>query len=247
MTWFYKIEKPGSDLPMDEDRPRLYFRLVECPHCGERRSAVTHISPLDPAKMGSPELRRRWRKLRGNKSDDCLERWPDYEAFASQLLSEFPHLPASAAMEFGMIGVRVDRMVDLAAPGTGVVVLKKSLFSQLAARGLGIEGWPVKARFSKRISNPEEIVELAALPVATAAPGQNIKMCPACQRSDFDGRMTGRLGFHPCKLDPQSVPPNVDAFRIVESPINVIVSERVVEALEGYDCGNVLWTPVECG
>ena len=75
-------------------------------------------------------------------------------------------------------------------------------------------------------------------PLASAASGQNIRLCPVCNRSNH-------LGRGPCVLDQSSAPPNVDAFRIIDSPTNIIVTERFVEELQGFNCGNVVWAEVQ--
>ena len=244
MRYFFKINKPKSDLPMDEDRNLKGFRLVECPACGKKGAFVLHVSTMDPGKEGTPELRRRWSALRRMDSDSEAERWPFYERFANQLHLERPDLFVSPGMAFGVLQIRVDRMVDLCTPGLGVMVLKRGLFDQMVSGGLEVESWPVKARYSKRIPNPMEIVELVAQPLASAALGQGIQMCSVCNRSNYDGGRTAQ-GFTPCKMSLASVPPEADAFRIKECPLNVIVSERFVNELEGLDCGNVQWCEVE--
>ena len=244
MRYFFKINKPKSDLPMDQDRNLMGFRLVECPVCKKKGASVLHVSTMDPGRGGTPELRRRWSALRRMASDDEAERWPFYEAFANQFHLEFPELFVSPGMEFGVLQISVHRIVDLCTPGLGVMVLKKDLFNQMHSRGLGMESWPVRARYSKRIMNPVEIVELVALPLSSAASGQGIQLCPFCNRSNYDGGRTV-LGFTPCKMSLASVPPGLDAFRIKECPLNVIVSERFVNELEGLDCGNVQWAQVE--
>lgn len=240
MKYYYYLGK-FNVLPIDQDKSLMDIPLVQCAHCLQKRTTAVHISPNDPRKSGSAAFRQAWRRLAANKSDNDLDRWPLYETFAECFRTDFPGLYVSPGVEFGVLEVEVERMVDMATPGTGVMVLRKSLFDWLVKSGLKIEGWPVKARYCKKVEKPEELVELAALPVASAAPGQGIKLCPACNRSDYDGRDPHVVQTHPCIINRGSVPAGVDAFRIIESPGNIIVTERLVEAVADLDCGNIQW------
>jgi hypothetical protein len=245
MKWYYGVGKP-NDLPIDQDRNFISFGLVQCPTCGERRSDGVHISTMDPRKVGSPELRSAWRKLyemRG--ADDPLTGWPFYEQFATRLKTEFPELHVSANMNFGVLDVEVERMVDIAGPGMGVVVIRKALLEWLISRrGLGLEGWPVKVRYTRNVQNPAPYLEIAARPIARALPGQGVEFCEMCQRSNFRGFRPGSWESCPCVLDESSVPPGVDGFRIKESPTPIIFSERFVEELQDHD-GNIMWAEVK--
>jgi hypothetical protein len=245
VKYFYYTGKPNC-LPMDEDRNDISLPLIQCPYCGEKRTPCYRMSPSDPRTTGSPELRRAWRELKNTQADEPLDRWPKYEHFAGLFQKENSQAFVSPGMHFGQIQVRVDQMVDLAAPGLGVMVLKKSSFEELVAVGLHIASWPVKARFSKRIKNPEDIVELVAHPLAKGAEGQGIALCSQCNRSDYRQRQK-TLASHPCALSEASVPMDADVFRIQECPTNIIVSERFVEAVKNWDCGNIIWNPVEIG
>jgi len=240
MKYFYDVGRKNY-LPIDKDRDLLDFRLVQCPRCGERRADSVHISPTDPAKLGSAELRRAWRKLASDKSDDAFDRWPLYEEFARLLKQEFPGMYVSPSIMFGTVDVEVDDPVDIAAPGMGIIVLKKEGFERLRKRGVVVDVWPIKTRYTKTVKQHEEYVELAAQPVASAAPGQNIRLCSVCNRSNYPG-WNG-----PCILDESTVPPDIDAFRIIESPTEIIVTERFVNAVQDFDCGNILWKEVRTG
>jgi hypothetical protein len=116
MKYFYDADRKGY-LPIDQDRNLRSFRLVQCPRCGERRSDSVHVSTMDPGKMDSKELQTAWRKLLRDKSDDAFDRWPLYEGFATLLKQEFPEMYVSASMNFGIVEMEVDELVDLAAPG----------------------------------------------------------------------------------------------------------------------------------
>jgi hypothetical protein len=199
---------------------------------------------MDPGKAGSEGLRTAWRKLVRDKSDDASDRWPFYEQFATLLKQEFPEMYVSPSIKFGIVDVEVSNLVDLAAPGLGILVTKEAVFGKLTERGLVLEAWPVKARYTKAVKYPERYVELAAQPVASAAPGQNIRLCPLCNRSNFTG-FGPNCTIVPCILDKTTVPPNLDAFRIIESPTNIIVTERFVNEVQNLDCGNIVWTEVQ--
>jgi hypothetical protein len=243
MRYYYDLEKKPTDLPIDEDRGLIYFRLVQCPFCEEKRTSPVHISTMNPAKAGSREFRRSWNALKRNQSNEELDRWPLYLAFATQFQRDFPGLFISPGIRFGILRVHVDRMVSLAAPGMGKIVLVNSLFEHLRKKGIDVDGWPVNARFSKKIRKPEELLELVAMPVASAAPNQGINFCSACNRSDYNGWQG--LDFHPCPVDALSIPAGCNAFRIIECPTNIIVSERFVNEVQGFDCGNVKWAELK--
>jgi hypothetical protein len=243
MKYFYDADRKGY-LPIDQDRNLPYFRLVQCPRCGERRSDGVHVSTMDPGKSGSKELRSAWRKLIRDKSDDAFDRWPLYEHFASLLKQEFPGMYVSPSINFGIIDMEVDELVDIAGPGLGILVLKKEVFERLCKGGVIVDAWPVKARYTKSVKHPETYVELAAQPLASAAPGQNIRLCSVCNRSNYAGFAPGG-SIRPCVLDASTVPANLDAFRIIEAPTNIIVTERFVNEVRDLDCGNILWTEVQ--
>jgi hypothetical protein len=243
MKYYYDEDRKGY-LPIDEDRNLHGFRLVQCPRCGERRADSFHVSTMDPAKAGSKELSSAWHQLVRDKSDDAFDRWPLYERFATLLKQEFPGMYVSPSIRFGTVDMEVDETVDLAAPGLSTVVLKKEIFERLSKRGLKIDAWPVKTRYTKAVKHPESYVELAAQPLASAAPGQNIRLCPVCNRSNYTGFTPGG-SIRPCELDASTVPANRDAFRIIESPTNIIVTERFVNEVRDFDCGNILWTEVQ--
>ena len=247
MRYFYDGERKSDvPIPVDQDRNLPHFRLVQCPRCGEKRSDGVHVSTLDLGKAGSKELRAAWRELIRDKSDDAFDRWPLYERFTALLKNELPGTYVSPSIKLGIIDIEVGKLADLAAPGLGIVVLKEAVFGRLREEGLAIAAWPVKARYTSTVKHPEPYVELAAQPLASAAPGQNIRLCPICNRSNYVGWGPNRT-IVPCILDESSVPPNCDAFRIIECPTNIIVTERFVNKVRDLDCGNILWTEVRTG